>query len=280
MNGEPRINMMKALRRLVTSLVIPALLVPGISAAQQYDAWKYEASIYFFLADVGGRVTFPPTGASKDVSVGIDEILDKLEFGFMGSFEARRGRWGVLTDLAYMSVGNTQAGSKALSIGQVGIPADVNANLTFDLKLLVWSLAGTYALIADRNHTLDALAGTRMLDVRTRVDYSLTGNVGPIALPDRSGAREVSDKNWDAIVGVKGRAGGLGADGKWYVPYYVDIGTGESKLTYQAMAGIGYQFGWGDVVASWRYLAYEMKSGKLIEQLDFNGPQISAVFRW
>ena len=141
-------------------------------------------------------------------------------------------------------------------------------------------MAGTYALIDDRNVTLDALAGARMLDVRTRVDYALTGNVGPIALPDRSGAREVRDQNWDAIVGVKGRAGGLGADGKWYVPYYVDIGTGESKLTYQAMAGIGYQFGWGDVVASWRYLAYDMKSGKPLEQLDFNGPQIAAVFRW
>lgn len=270
---------MKAFKHLLASLVIPALLVPGLSAAQQNDAWKYEASLYFFLADIGGRVTFPPTGASKDATVDIDKVLENLEFGFMGTFEASRGRWGVLTDLAYMSVGQNQAGSKALSIGRVGIPADVNAYLTFDLKLLSWSLAGTYGLIADRNLKLDALAGTRMLDVRMKVDYSLTGNIGPIALPDRTGVREVSDKNWDVIVGVKGRSG-LGADGKWYVPYYVDIGTGESDLTYQAMAGIGYQFGWGDVVASWRYLGYELKSGKPLEQLNFNGPQIAAVFRW
>jgi hypothetical protein len=272
-------DFMKAFRRLVASLAIPALLVPGISAAQSDDAWKFEASIYLLLADIGGDVTFPPTGASKEVNVGVDEVLENLEFGFMGTFEARRGRWGVFNDLGYMALGNTQAASKALSIGQGGIPADVNANLIFDLDMLVWSLTGTYALTVDQGHTLDALAGTRLLDVRASVDYTLSGNVGPIAPPDRSGVREVREQNWDAIVGVKGRAG-LGADGKWFVPYYFDIGTGESELTYQAMAGIGYRFGWGDAVASWRYLAYEMKSGNVIEQLDMNGPQIAAVFRW
>ena len=77
--------------------------------------------------------------------------------GFMGSFEARRGRWGVFTDLAYMDVGDVQGKSKALSIGRVGIPADVNVNLSFDLKLWAWTLAGTYALISDPDFRLDVL---------------------------------------------------------------------------------------------------------------------------
>ena len=46
------------------------------------------------------------------------------------------------------------------------------------------------------------------------------------------------------------------------------------------MGGIGYSFQWGDVVGAWRYIDYEMKSGKQVESLTFNGPSISAVFRW
>jgi hypothetical protein len=271
--------MMKAFKPLVAGLPVLALLLPGISAAQPADVWKFEASLYFYLADVGGSVTFPPTGATSEVTVDVDEILENLKMGFMGSFEARRGLWGVFTDFAYMDVGDVQEKSKALSIGRVGIPADVNANLSFDVKLWAWTLAGTYAVIADPDYRLEVLAGTRVLDVRPKLDYALTGNIGRFAVPDHTGRRELKEQNWDVIVGVKGRAG-LGADGKWIVPYYFDIGTGESKLTFQAIAGMGYQFGWGDVVVSWRYMDYEMKSGKPVEQLDFNGPQVGAVFRW
>ncbi len=271
--------MMKAFKSIVAGVPALALLLPGTAVAQTADVWRFEASVYLFMSDIGGKVTFPPTGASKDLTVDFGEVLEDLKFGFMGSFEARRGRWGVYTDLAYMDVGDTQEKSKALSIGRVGIPADVNVNLSFDLKLWAWSLAGTYALIDDPGFRLDVLAGTRVLDIRPKVDYALTGNIGQFALPDRSGRRELKEQNWDAIVGVKGRAG-LDANGKWFAPFYLDIGTGESKLTFQASAGVGYQFGWGDVIASWRYLEYDMKSGKPIEQLDFNGPQIAAAFRW
>lgn len=270
---------MKAFRSVVAAVPLLAVFLPGVSAAQASSDWKYEASVYMFLSDIGGRVTFPPTGASKDVTVGIDEVLDAMKMGFMGSFEARRGKWGVFTDVAYMDVGNVQENSKALSIGRNEIPADINVRLSFDLKLWAATLVGTYALVADPDFKLDAFAGTRVLDVRPKVDYSLTGNVGPIALPDHSGRREVKEQNWDILVGFKGRAS-VDSDGAWFLPYYVDLGTGESKLTYQLSAGVGYKFGWGDVVASWRYMAYEFKSGKPIEELNFNGPQIAAVFRW
>ena len=178
---------MNAMKPFAAALSVLALAAPGISAAQSANDWKYEASVYLFLSDVSGRVVFPPTGASKEATVDIGDILSDLKMGFMGSFEARRGPWGVFTDIAYMDVGNVKENSTALSIGRVGIPADVNANLSFDLKLWAWALLGEYALVADPDFRLDLLAGTRVLDVRPKVDYTLTGNVGPIALPDRSG---------------------------------------------------------------------------------------------
>ena len=50
----------------------------------------------------------------------------------------------------------------------------------------------------------------------------------------------------DGIVGVKGRAR-LGSASPWSVPFYVDVGGGESDLTWQAMGGISYAFKWGEI---------------------------------
>jgi hypothetical protein len=85
--------------------------------------------------------------------------------------------------------------------------------------------------------------------------------------------------NWDAIAGLKGRVA-LGEGRHWFVPYYFDVGTGESSLTWQAMAGVGYSFGWGDVTLAWRHIDYDMKSGKSIESVSFDGPGVAAAFRW
>ena len=72
----------------------------------------------------------------------------------------------------------------------------------------------------------------------------------------------------------------FGEDKKWFVPYYLDVGTGDSDLTWQAMLGAGYAFDWGDLVAVWRYLDYDMPSGDLIESLDANGAAIGVTFHF
>lgn len=196
----------------------------------------------------------------------------------MGTFEASNGRWGALTDLVYMDVGNSRSGTQSFSIGGLGIPAGASANVDYDLKGWVWTLAGTYRLVSDRDFKVDALAGARALGLRQRVNWNLSGNVGSVALQDRAGTREVDGTNWDAIVGVRGRA--QFSEGGWFVPYYLDIGTGQTKFTWQAIAGVGYSFGWGDVVGAWRYIDYQMKSGKTVESMNFSGPGIAAVVHW
>jgi hypothetical protein len=224
-------------------------------------------------------VNFPPSGSSSRVSADIGTILDNLKMTFMGSFEARRGQWGVLADVVYLDVGNTKEQSQALALGGISLPAGVNAKVSFDLKGWISTLAGTYRLIGDSDYTADLVVGARVLNLRPSLNWYLTGNVAGIPVLDRQGSRETDERNWDFIVGYKGRAT-FAPDGKWFVPYYLDIGTGESKFTWQAMAGIGYSFGWGDVVGSWRYIDYQMKSGNVLEELSFNGPVIAAVFHW
>lgn len=256
-----------------------AIGLASAASAQSNDDWRFRAAIYGYFPDISGTTTFPPHGDSKSSTAEISSILDSLKFAFMGTFEANKGRWGVLADVIYMDVGNTKQGVRDFQIGHVGIPADVNATVGYDLKGWIATMAGTYRMVGDPDFTADAVFGARWLDMSPKVNWTLTGNVGQFALADRAGTREVDESNVDAIIGVKGRKS-FGADNRWFVPYYLDIGTGQSKFTWQAIAGLGYAFGWGDVVGAWRYTDYDMKSGDAIQDLSFNGPAIAVVFHW
>lgn len=268
---------MKRIAHCSTAAALLAAAVPG-AAAETPGTWDFTAAIYLYLPTISGKSTFPPSGAGNSVSVDAQTILENLKMTFMGSLEMTNGTWGAYTDLVYVDVGDTKSATRDFSIGRAGLPAGVTANLDYDLKGWVWTLAGTYRMVSTGKYKADLLAGARVLDLRQKVRWNLAGNVGRLAPADRGGTRELDDQNWDVIVGVKGRA--AFGDGKWFVPYYADLGTGQSKFTWQAMAGIGYSFGWGDVVAAWRYIDYEMKSGKAVEDINFNGPGLAAVFRW
>jgi len=266
-------NPMKSPNATARAAIVLACLIPAVSHAQSATDWKFDASLYAFLPTISGTSTFPPSGTSSRASVDIGWILDNLKMTFMGSFEARRGRWGLMADVAYLDVGNTKEQSEGLSLGQGSLPADVNAKVSFDLKGWISTLAGTYRLIGDSDYTADVVVGVRVLNLRPSLNWYLTGNVAGIPVQDRQGSRESDERNWDFIVGYKGRAS-ISPDGKWFVPYYLDIGTGNSKFTWQGNLGIGYRFAWGAMVASWRYVDYNMKSDRAVDTFSFSGPLI------
>jgi hypothetical protein len=269
------------MKRLLAVLALGLGTVHGTVATAQSlsDQWKFGASIYGWFPELGGQTTFPPRSGGESISVSADTILENLKFVFMGTFEAQRGRWGMFTDVVYMDVGDSKTSTRDLIYNGVTLPAGVTANTNFDLKMLVWTLAGTYRVVAEPGATFDVLAGARLLDVKEKLGYSLYGNVGQISVPGRSGTREADQSLWDGVVGVKGRLA-FGADHQWYVPYYLDVGTGQSDLTWQAFAGLGYAFKWGGVVAGYRYLDYNMKSGQPIEELNAGGPIVGVSFNW
>ena len=263
----------------VAALAAPLACMAPDASAQTADTWKWQASIYAYLPDISGRTTFPDRTGGGGSTLDAETILDNLKMTFMGSLEASNGRWGMFTDVVYMDIGNTKSGYRDFTLGGAALPAGVDANVSYDLKGWAWTLAGTWRVASDPASKMDVLVGTRLFDMRQTFAYEVTGNVGSIPTPGRAGTSEAKLSNWDAIIGVKGRFA-FGEDRRWFVPYYLDVGTGESDLTWQAMGGIGYSFGWGDVVAAWRYLDYDMKSGKKIESMTFNGPAIAATFHW
>jgi opacity protein-like surface antigen len=64
------------------------------------------------------------------------------------------------------------------------------------------------------------------------------------------------------------------------IPYYLDAGTGESKFTWQATAGISYHATeWLDIDLVYRYLYWDIgKNG--LEDINFSGPLLGLVFLW
>ena len=259
-------------------------LSPGRAVAQTRDTWqlsddwRFGATIYGYLPTIGVKTQLP-NGVTTDVSVPIDDTLNHLKMGFFGAAEAQKGRWGAFTDVLYLNVGAAPAKTHGFNLGPGALPVDVTANTTFGLETTIWTLAGSYRAIANPDSTFDVFAGARLLDTKVKQSWQLTGNVGPISVPLRSGDGNVSVSDWNGIVGVKGRFA-LSGDRVWYVPYYLDVGTGDSKLTWQIQGGVGYAFNWGDIVATWRYLDFDGKSGKPIQNLYPNGPQVAFVFRW
>jgi hypothetical protein len=247
--------------------------------AQAADAWKWQGSLYVYLPDISGSTTFPANSGGSSGTVDAAKIIDSLKFTFMGNLEATNGRWGALTDVVYMDLGNTKSGYRDFTIGGSAIPAGADTNVSYDLKGWAWTLAGTWRIASDPASKVDVIAGARLFDMRQTFEYEVTGNVASIPTNVRSGTSEAKISNWDAIVGLKSRYA-LGEERKWFLPFYIDAGTGESNYTFQVMGGIGYSFKWGDIVGAWRYLDYDMKSGKKIESMTFNGPAIAAVFHW
>lgn len=263
----------------LTATLLSTMLPLTSGAQTKANEWEWGLTIYGWFPTISGQTKFPATGSGPSIDVDADTILENLKFVFMGTLEAQKGEWGVWTDVIYMDLGNSKSGARDFTVGLRQLPADVSANLSYDIKAWVWTIAGTYSLVKTPEYSLQALAGARMIDVQQTLGWDFSGNIGSLGLPARTGSKEVTATNWDAIIGVKGRAS-FGDERKWFVPYYLDIGTGQSKFTWQGIVGVGYAFSWGSIVGAWRYLDYEFDSGTSIENINFNGPAIGVVFRW
>jgi hypothetical protein len=271
----PRLDIRAAAALLAGAIASAA---PGAAQAQAAgEAWRWDGAIYFWFPAIGGETAFPAGGTSVGVSA--EQVIDALKFAFMGSLGAKQGAWGAWTDLVYADFGATKEGTRDFTIGGRPLPGGVEGKIGLDLKAAAWTLAGTYELLASPAHQVDLLGGLRMLDLQETLNWSLNGDISGTALPGRDGASSASLQNWDAVVGIKGRAY-LDSGRRWFLPYYVDVGTGESDLTWQANAGVGYRFDWGSVVASYRYMDYNMKSDQAIQSLNFSGLLMGLAFQW
>ena len=278
-------------RTLRVGLALMALITISLPAyagePAPADKWTFALRPYLWAPGIDGTLKYdvPPRGdgaANVDFS---SYVLENLNMALMLTAEARKGGWFVLTDVVYLDIEPDDSKVTSVSFAGPGgrVDVSVGADLGTKVKLsgVLWELAGGYTVARGRNSSLDLLAGFRYLGIETETDWQLSGSItGPESGQSFASSGSVSSRVdlWDGIIGIRGTLG-LG-DSRWAIPYYLDVGTGDSALTWQGVAGIEYRYGWGDLQLMYRYTYYDMKSDKLLQNVSLGGPAIGVNFRF
>lgn len=238
-----------------TSVIFATALAGSVAATPVFaqDGWDFTGLIYLWGAGLGGEST---TG--QDIDVSFSDILDNLDFGIMGSLEARNGRWAIFGDAIYLSISDDQGATAG-----PGIPVTVDA----DIKGFVFTSGVGYDFVQMGTYSLNGFGGLRYLNMDTQVTLEALG-----------GSRRLNDDftNWDGIVGLRGR---YEMSPNWDLIYYGDVGTGDSDLTWQAALSVDRKFDNWTLSIGYRHLEWQdLDNSSTLKDLDFSGPFAGAKF--
>jgi hypothetical protein len=268
-------NIMMNMNRIFSSLLllITTLTPVTVVTAGEGDQWEYDATIYLWGAGIDAT-----TQTGGDIGISFSDILDDLDMGLMAGFGARKGKLSLLADVIYLDISQSDGGKESIPL--LGGAIDVTKTVNTDVKLKSWitTFAAGYNVVDNEKVAMDLVGGARYLwlDAEVKLDLGVKGSGGRLNTSRKSKDSD-SDHVWDGIVGVKGK---INLSSNWYLPYYADIGTGGSKSTWQALAGVGYSFKWGDVLLAYRYLDYDFDSDFMLDDMKISGPALGARFRF
>jgi opacity protein-like surface antigen len=166
------------------------------------------------------------------VDMSFSDILDNLDAGLMGAFEARKGRWGFLFDAIYMKLKDSGTASRT-GPGPIGATATASAEL--EVKQTLFAAAVAYRAVEGRA-PLDVIGGLRYsrLEADASINGSFFAQTGTVA---RS-----AEKDWvDPYIGVRVLQP---IAAHWTLVGYLDIGgfgVG-SDFTWQSLVGVNVEF--------------------------------------
>lgn len=249
-----------------TLLGVLAGVLLGVSAAwgeepsPSRSGWQFELTPYLWVAGISGDVG---VGGAPSVSVDakFKDILPNLDFGALVAVEARRGPWALLLDGIYLKVsqnGDTP-GSGFDRVDVVSRTAIIEPALGYR----VWETPFA---------SLDAFLGTRIWVVDTELKFS-----GGVLRPRKFDGTQA----WaDPVAGARLR-GVLSA--KWSAVLLGDVGGfgAASDLTWQAFAGIAYQFSerWS-LKIGYRAIGVDYESGGFKFDVIQHGPLLGLGIRF
>jgi hypothetical protein len=198
-----------ATSRFAAVLAIAMLASPAAHAqATNGDKWRYEVTPYLWAAGVVG--TTRVDGITVNASPSFSDILSNLDFALMGTFEARRGRWGVLFDGFYVKVSDE--------------PTITQGKVRFDLTQQLYSLSGTWRAIED-GASVDLLGGLRFSYLKPEIGVA-------------RGSIEDTNNMVGPFIGVRGI---FPLSERWKLFGYLDAGTyGGGDYDWQIAAGAIY----------------------------------------
>jgi hypothetical protein len=261
MQPDPRTSL------LVSSLLAAAVLAASPSPALAADAkapddWRFGVEAYGWAAGIGADLS-----SSGSAWIGFNRLVDDLDMAFMGAFAASKDKWRFVADVMYMKLSEKNTETLTVPSGP-GIPASASARV--DLKAWIVEPNVQYRFYDTDRLQLSALAGVRYLSIEGNLNLAVASPLGRIAA-EVDGTR----RWWDGILGISGQ---YNLTKRWYVPFLADIGTGDSRLTWQAIAALAYRFDRVDALLGYRHIAWDFKDGGSLQDLFITGPYLGLRF--
>jgi len=266
----------RAAQHFAALLIVQALAFSSAARAEpQEPPWQFSLTPYLWVPHIDTALRYETPG-NGGTPISLTDLLKALNGALFLSGEARKGKWGLAADLVFCDF--QKEGSNVSTVtgpgGEIAIP--INSATTTSLTGYMVSVTGNYSLARRPDTTVDLLAGVRYTHIGTTLDWYFAASVDSLAA--RSGSVGRGIDLWDGVVGFRGNFRFAG--GKWFVPYYLDAGAGTSKFTWQTLLGVGYSFGWGDLLLVYRYLSFEQGDDQLVEHFRLAGPALGATFRF
>ena len=205
--------------RHLSPLAACASLVAVLAAAPAVaEPWTYDLSMNLWFTDTA--VTTDTPRGQVDAELSFSDAIQDLDFAFMGTAEARNGRWGVIGDLLYFNLTADGPTPNGLLFSEVAAGTQIT----------VLSGVVAYRVHEDEKVAVDVGAGFRAF--WTDIDTTFVGAAAPTETFGQS-------KDWvDPIIAARVR---VAFNEKWFGTAMVDAGgTGDSD-TWQALATVGYR---------------------------------------
>jgi opacity protein-like surface antigen len=244
------------------------------TTAAQTGGWQFEVTPYFWGAGMKGDVQL---GSLPKIStdVSFSDILDVLDFGIMGAFEARKGRWGMLFDAIYMDLEMDGTASRT-GAGPVGATATADAKL--EMKQTLLAAAASYRALEGRS-PVDVFGGLRYVKIEASADINASF-FGPAGSTSGAVSRS-GDKDWvDPYIGARIL---YPVSDRWTLVGYGDIGgfgVG-SDFTWQALAGVNYHFSKSlSGKLGYRYLSVDYDKDGFLYDMASYGLYLGVGFRF
>jgi len=255
-------------KRVVLIAAVVATTASPAHSQTDTSGWKFELAPYMWAAGMSGTVSvnnLPHDGLAVEQS--FSDILSVLQFALMGSFEARKGRWGALTDGVYFKVNDegTLTGKRGFA----------SLSATASLAQQMYSLAGSYR-VGQGKSPIDVFAGARYASVGWDVDIAVSS---PAVIATERTFKET--KSWvDPYIGARVETP-LGT--RWALGAYADVGGFgvASDIATQAMATVRFAFTPGIVGnLGFRVVTDDYDKNGFKYDMMNGGAVLGVAFRW
>jgi hypothetical protein len=221
------------------------------------EKWEFTLTPYLWLAGIDG--TIGVGDLTTDIDPGVSDILNALNFGFMGTFEASKNKFTLITDLTYISLEETKPTTGPLF-----------SALQANEKTFLLSPVAGYRLAAKGGTSLYAIAGVRFWHTSTRLEAE------PRVLPERAAE---SSKNWADVIG--GLRGQVRVSRLFSLIGRADLGGGGSDFTYQLFGAVGIDISKkASLFAGYRHLFMKYTRDDFLFDGALKGVVLGAAFRF